>query len=130
MSIRVKRALIAVAALAVVLTAFSAGPAYAQKKSKAKQVQGQYLSFDEATSTIKVKEKGKERVYTVKPEGSILTRTAVKINGHGAKITELPPNSRIILYWMPDEKDPKKRFARTIDAPNIPEDLQEEFDKN
>ena len=130
MSIRVKRALIAVTALAVVLAAFSADPAHAQKKSKVKQVQGQYLSFDEATSTIKVKEKGKEQVYTVKPEGSILSRTAVKINGHDAKITELPPNSRIILYWMPDEKDPKKRFARTIDAPNIPEDLQEEFDKN
>ena len=130
MSIRVKRALVAVAALAVVLSAFGAGPAYAQKKAKPKQVQGQYLSFDAATNTIKVKEKGKERTYTVKPEGSILTRTAVKINGHGAKITELPPNSRIILYWMPDEKDPKQRFARTIDAPNIPEDLQEEFDRN
>jgi hypothetical protein len=130
MSIRVNRTLVAVAALALVFSAVSAGPAYAQKKAKPKQVQGTYLSFDEATSTIKIKEKGKEKVYTIKPEGSILTRTAIKINGRGAKITELPPNSRIILYWIPDEKDPKMRFARTIDAPSIPEDLQEEFDKN
>ena len=104
MSIRVKRALIAVAALAVVLTAFSACPAHAQKKAKVKQVQGQYLSFDEATSTIKVKEKGKEQVYTVKPEGSILTRTAVKINGHGAKITELAQEVALLRRRL-DEVD-------------------------
>jgi hypothetical protein len=128
MSIGVKRALAAFAALAVLMVAFGAGPAQAQK-TKVKRVQGQYLSFDAENNTITVKEKGKERVYTIKPEGSILTRTAVKINGHGAHIKELPPDSRIILYWMPDEKDPKQRFARTIDAPNIPEDLQEDFDR-
>jgi hypothetical protein len=128
MSSSVKRALATIAALALVLTAVGAGPAYAQK-AKPKRVQGQFVSFDAATSTIKVKERGSEVVYTVKPEGSILTRTSVKINGLGAKVADLKPEMRIFLYWVPDEKDAKKRFARTIDVPNVPEDLQEEFDR-
>lgn len=129
MSSSVKRALATIAALALVLTAVGAGPAYAQKKAKPKRVQGQFISFDEAASTIKVKERGKEVEYTVKPEGSILTRTSVKVNGLGAKVSDLKTDMRIFLYWVPDEKDPKKRFARTIDVPNVPEDLQEEFDR-
>ncbi len=129
MSIHVKRALAAFAAVAVVVAAFGAGPAYAQKKAKPKRIQGQFMGFNAETNTITVKERGKEREYTVKPEGSILTRTAVKINGLGAHVSELPPEARIIVYWVPDENDPKKRFARTIDAPNIPEDLQEDFDR-
>ncbi len=129
MSSSVKRALATIAALALVLTAVGAGPAYAQKKSKTKRVQGQFISFDATANTIKVKERGKEIEYTVKPEGSILTRTSVKINGLGGKVTDLKADMRLFLYWIPDEKDPKKRFARTIDVPNVPEELQEEFDR-
>lgn len=129
MSSSVKRALATIAALAFVLTVVGAGPAYAQKKAKPKRVQGQFISFDATANTILVKERGKEVEYTVKPEGSILTRTSVKINGLGGKVADLKPNMRLFLYWMPDEKDPKKRFARTIDVPNVPEELQEEFDR-
>ena len=124
----VKRVLAVTAALAFVFAALGAETAHAQK-AKPKRTQGQFVSFDPNTNTIVVKEKGKDNTYTVKPEGSILTRTAVKVNGLGAKVSELKEGTRIILYWVPDEKDPKQRFARTIDAPNVPEDLEEEFDR-
>jgi hypothetical protein len=129
MSISMKRVLATIAALALVLTAVGAGPAYAQKRAKPKRIQGKFISFDATANTIKVQERGKEVEYTVKPEGSILTRTSVKINGHGAKMADLRPDMRLFLYWIPDEKDPKKKFARTIDVPNVPEELQEEFDR-
>ena len=60
----------------------------------------------------------------------MLTRTTVKINGMGAKMTDLPPKSPVIVYWIPDEKDKKQKFARSIDAPSIPEDLLDDFDIN
>ena len=129
MSISVKRALATLAAFALVLAVVGVGAAEAQKKAKPKRVQGQFVSFDAEASTIKIKERGKEKEYTVKPEGSILTRSSVKINGHGAKMTDLKEGMRLFLYWVPDEKDPKKRFARTIDVPNVPEELEEEFDR-
>lgn len=127
MSSSVKRALATLAALAMVLTVVGAAPAYA--KDKPKRVQGQFISYDPAASTIKIKERGKEVEYTVKAEGSILTRTSVKINGLGGKVTDLKPEMRLFLYWVPDAKNPKMRFARTIDVPNVPEELQDEFDR-
>ena len=89
-----------------------AADADAQRKSKTERFNGRYQGFDAATSTIKVKEKGKEEVFSIKPEGSVLTRTTVKINGRGAKIAELPMNAPVIVYWIPDEADAKKKFAR------------------
>ncbi len=127
MRIAVQRVATVLIVLALV-TSLGAAPAFAGKKSRVKKAQGKFMSFDAAASTIVVNEKGKERPYKVKPEGSILTRTAVKINGLGAKITDLPAEARIIVYWLPDEADKKQRFARTIDAPSIPKDLEAEFD--
>jgi hypothetical protein len=128
MSSSVKRALTTVAAVLFVLAVVGVESAEAQK-AKPKRVQGQFISFDAASSTVKIKERGREVEYTVKPEGSILTRTSVKINGHGATVADLKPEMRLFLYWIPDEKDAKKKFARTIDVPNVPEELQEEFDR-
>ncbi len=120
-----RAAILAIAALVVV--SLGATPALAQK-AKPKRVNAKFVSFDAASNTIVIKERGREKTYTVKPEGSILTRTAVKINGLGAKVSDIPKDAQIIVYWVPDEKDSKMRFARTIDAPNIPEDLQDDFE--
>lgn len=127
MSTRLQHALAAILGFVFVFAVVGT-PAFAQK-SKAKRETGQFISFDATANTIKVKQRGQEEEYTVKPEGSILTRTSVKINGHGAKVSDLKPEMRMIVYWIPDEKDPHKRFARTIDCPNVPKDLEDEFDR-
>lgn len=101
--------------------------AHAQRKGKTKQFTGRFEGFDPATNTITVKKGRTEEVFNVKPEGSVLTRSTVKINGMGAKMTDLPPGAPVIVYWIPDENDKQQKFARSIDAPSIPEDLLEEF---
>lgn len=120
-----------VAALVAIFTTVAVvGEAEAQRKSRSKRFEGRFQGFDEASNTITVKKGGKEEVFKVKPEGSVLTRTTVKINGMGAKVTDLPASAPVIVYWIPDENDPKAKFARSIDAPHIPEDLLDEFDNS
>lgn len=125
MHLMVRRTATWVVVLGLVAT-LGAVPAFAQSKGKTKRAEGKFQSFDPATNTIVVNERGKEQTYKVKPEGSILTRTAVKINGLGGKVSELPKDARVFIYWLPDQTDPKMRFARTIDAPSIPKDLMVE----
>lgn len=102
--------------------------AQAQRKSKTERFDGRFQGFDAATNTVKVRKGSQEEVFKVKPEGSVLTRTTVKINGHGGKVTDLPPSAPIIVYWIPDKANPKQKFARSIDAPNIPKELLDEFE--
>jgi spore germination protein GerM len=119
-----------VAALcACFLVAAVVDDAQAQRKTKTERFDGRFQGFDAATNTVKVKKGSQEEVFSVKPEGSVLTRTTVKINGHGGKVTDLPPNAPIIVYWVPDESNPKQKFARSIDAPNIPKELLDELDR-
>lgn len=97
-------------------------------KSKTKKAEGKLVKYDAAGSTIVVKEKGKEKTFAVKAEGSVLTRTTVTMNAKPAKLTDLPEGAPVIVYWIRDEDDPKKRFARKIDAPKVPEELLEGYD--
>lgn len=119
--------LVAAALVAGWIVTGATDEANAQRKSKTKQFTGRFEGFDPATNTITVKKGRNEEVFNVKPEGSVLTRSTVKINGMGAKMTDLPAGAPVIVYWIPDEKDKTQKFARSIDAPNIPEDLLEEF---
>lgn len=118
---------IAVTALACLLAGALALPADAAK-SKTKKAEGKLVKYDAEAAQITVKEKGKNFVYKVKPEGSVLTRTTVTINARPAKLNELPEGAPVIVYWIRDEKDPKVRFARKIDAPKVPEELLEGYD--
>ncbi len=115
-------ALVAVVAIAV------AAPAGAEMKSK--KAEGRFLGFDSEANTIEVKVKGKSTTFAVKPDGSVLTRTTVTINGRKAEFKDLPEKAPVIVYWRPDDADKKKKFARKVDAPRIPDDLLEEWENN
>jgi hypothetical protein len=130
MQIRANRFFAGLAALSLasLVAGVVAQPAGAQGKQKSKQARGMFMAFDPAAKTVTVKEKGKEVVYNVTPEGSVLTRTTVKINGAASMVTDLREGFPVIIYWRPDEKDKKQRYARMIDAPNVPEDLREDFE--
>jgi len=136
MKLWISRVLFALAAVVLLSGAGALSPDVASaegkcepsKVRKPKKSQGTYLGFDAASKTIKLREKGKELTYHVEPEGSVLTRTTVKINGQGAKLDELPTEARVIIYWGPLDGDKNGRCARSIDAPNIPDDLRDDFD--
>ena len=79
------------------------------------------------TVTVKVKKPGrgkdakllkknKEAVFAVKPEGSVLTRTTVAINGVKGEIADIPAGKTVNVYWRPDENDPSILRARKIDV--------------
>jgi hypothetical protein len=55
-------------------------------------------------------------VFNVQPEGSVLSRTSVAINGKKGALTDIPTGKTVIVYWIPDAKDAKARFARKIDV--------------
>lgn len=106
---------------------FGVATAEAKSKSKIKQASNvRLLSFDTEAGTMTVKEKGKKVVYTVKFEGSVLSRTTATINSKPVKLTDIPLKAPINIYWLPDEADKKKRFARKVDALKIPEELLED----
>lgn len=116
-----------IAAAVVLVFAFGVGAAEAKSKSKVKQARdARLLAFDVEAGTMTIKEKGKTVVYNVKFEGSVLTRTTAKINAKPAMLTDIPLNAVVNVYWLPDESNPKKRFARLVDAPAIPEELLED----
>ncbi len=145
MSIRIQRsarALGAVALLAAVATVGVAGEAAAQSKGKSVQTEAEWIKFDaeaknitvkvrKAGKRVKVKEavikQGKEATFDVKPEGSVLTRTTVKVNGRRGEIADIPAGKRVNIYWVVDEAKPTKRFARTIDVTFTEEELNERF---
>jgi hypothetical protein len=120
---------IGAAALALMMSPLLAGTALAAK-SKSIKTEAKFVSYDDATKTMTVKVKstgkkpknkalklktGKEAEFRIKPDGSILTKTSVTLNGKRAAIGDIPEGKTINIYWVPDEKDPNARFARKID---------------
>ena len=75
-----------------------------------------------------VKEKGKKVVYNVKFEGSVLTRTTATMNAKPVKLTQIPIKAPINIYWMPDENNPKERYARKVDALKVPKEWLEDME--
>ena len=60
--------------------------------------------------------RGKEASFNVKPEGSVMTRTTVAVNGRKGELADIPKGKTVNIYWIPDEKDKEARFARKIDV--------------
>jgi hypothetical protein len=71
--------------------------------------------------------KNKEATFAVKPEGSVLTRTTVAINGVKGEITDIPKGKTVNIYWRPDETDPNVMRARKIDVILSDAELDEKY---
>ena len=119
-----------VALLAVALFAGPAAQTAQAKKSKSIKTEATFIAYDAEAKTLEVKVKktgkkpenkklklkrGKKAVFKVKPEGSILTRTSVTLDGKRADINEIEKGQFLFIYWAPDEVDAEMRFARKID---------------
>jgi len=132
-------------AVAFALAVALAGPAFgaAEDKAKSTQSEGKLVKFDSATNTVTIKitkegkgakpapglevKKGKDATFRVQPEGSVLARTSVAINGKKGSITDIPEGKTVLVYWVTDEKDPKQRFARKIDVILSDEELDAKY---
>lgn len=134
---RIVSGLVAVASV-VVFGAVAVGVAQAAEKSV--QTEAEWIKFDAETNTVTVKVKkpgrgdaakaltrNKEAVFAVKPEGSVLTRTTVSINGKKAELTDIPAGKTVNVYWRPDETDPAIHRARKIDVILSDEELDEMY---
>ena len=125
------RILLGLAAMGLLLGGAIATPASAEKKSKVIQTEAKWVEFDPEAKTVTVPvkktgkkpkdkslklKKGQKATFTVKPEGSVLTRTTVKINGLGGALTDIPVGKSVNIYWIPDDENEGKRFARSIDV--------------
>ena len=128
-----------VAAFALAFVASAPGVAEA-RKSKSTQNEAQWIAFDAAakTITVKITKKGKgpnknllkprkEATFNVIPEGSVLTKTTVKINGMKAELQDIPEGKTVLIYWVPDEKKEGEFFARKIDVIFSEEELDERY---
>ncbi len=111
----------------------------AQAKSKSTQTEADWVKYDAASKTAVVKvrkskgpnkkslKKGKEATFNVKPEGSVLTRTSVAVNGVKGDIKDIPAGKRVNVYWVPDDKKKGEFFARKIDVVFSEEELEARF---
>lgn len=115
----------------------------AADKAKSTQSEGKWVNFDTGANTVTIKitkegkgakppaalklKKGKEAVFNVKPTGSVLTRTSVAINGKKGELGDIPEGKTVNVYWIPDESDPKSRFARKIDVILSDEELDAKY---
>jgi hypothetical protein len=118
-----------------------AGAASAQKAgAKSTQTEAVWVGFDAAAkkATVKIKKPGKgpnkdmlkanqEAVFNVEPEGSVLTRTSVAVNGVKGELKDIPAGKQVNVYWVPDEKKKGEFFARKIDVVLSEEELQERY---
>jgi hypothetical protein len=140
MHIRIERFITGLAAVALAFAFTAAFAATGQAAGKSVQTEAEWISYDpEAkTVTVKVKKPGRgkdarllrrnrEAVFAVKPEGSVLTRTTVAINGVKGEISEIPSGKTVNVYWRPDEEDPSILRARKIDVIMSDEELDAKY---
>ncbi len=120
-----------VSLVALVSLVFVLAPAGASaKKSKSIKTEAFFVSLDTKKNVMEVKVKktgkkpknkklklktGKKATFNVKPEGSVLKRTTVALDGQRVDINEIEPNQFLFIYWVPDEGNPDERFARKVD---------------
>ncbi len=136
------RNFVVIAASLAVGVAGLATAAHAQGDQKSVQNEAQFVSFDEATSSVAVKilnkgkgntalmkqfadqvKSGKEATFNVIPTGSVLTRTSVAVNGVKGEMKDLQAGKRILIYWLEDPKKKGELFARKIDVVFSEEEL-------
>lgn len=116
-------------ALIALLCAAPSRPAAAEPKSKQIETEAVFKAYDSASKTITVTvikpgknapgieklKKGKDAVFNVADEGSVLTRTTVKLlTGQAATFSELQAGKKVKIFWIPDEKKQGERFARSV----------------
>ena len=132
-----------VLAVAAACLLVAAAASAADDKAKSTQSEGKWVKFDSAANTVTVKitkegkgakppaelkvKKGREATFKVNPTGSVLSRTSIAINGKKGEITDIPEGKTVNVYWVPDEKDPKTRFARKIDVILSDEELDAKY---
>jgi len=120
--------------LALVFGATLASQAMAAP-AKSTRTEARFIKFDADKKTVSVKaekskgpnrkllKRGKEATFNVIPEGSILTRTSVAINGKRGQISDIPAGKKVNVYWVPDPKKKGQFFARKIDVVLSEEEL-------
>jgi hypothetical protein len=117
--------------------------ANAEKKHKSVQTEAKWVSFDAEAKQVTIKvvkpgkikdkklkkefKKGKKVTLDVTPEGSIMTRTTVAVNGMKSEIEKIPVGKRVYVYWVVDDSKPSGRFARKIDVIFSAEELAERY---
>ena len=92
--------------------------------AEAEQITVKVRKTGKGKDAKKMLKKGKEAVFHVKPEGSVLTRTTVKVNGKAGKLTDIPEGKRVMIYWQAKDGAP---HARSIDVVFSEEELNERF---
>jgi hypothetical protein len=140
-SIRAKRVLGGLTALAFA-GLLAAAPGAIAKEQKSTRNEAEWVKYDPAAKTVTLKIKkmglgdgaktlkvGQEAVFNVQPEGTVLTRTSVAVNGKKGALTDIPPGKTVLVYWVPDAKDPNGRFARKIDVILSEQELDEKYGK-
>ena len=85
---------------------------------------GRLADQGNAAAQLKV---GQEAVFNVQPEGSVLSRTSVAVNGKKGALTDIKPGKTVLVYWVPDPKDAKAKFARKIDVILSEQELDERY---
>jgi hypothetical protein len=68
-----------------------------------------------------------DATFNVIPEGSVLTRTSVAINGVKGELKDIPAGKTVLLYWVPDPNKQGAFFARKIDVVFSEEELDEKY---
>lgn len=129
MRTRIERFIMGLAALALAIGFTAAFPVSARAGGKSVQTEAEWIGYDREAKTVTVKvtkpgrgedarrlKRNEEAVFAVTPEGSVLTRTTVAINGVKAEIAEIPAGRTVNVYWRPDDKDPSVLRARKIDV--------------
>jgi hypothetical protein len=121
-------------ASAVVLALLVGGAFEARaQKEKGTQIEteAEFLRYDAAAHTITVKvikpgkgatpprelklRQGQEAAFRVKEEGSVLSRTTVKLqSGVAGAFTDLEAGRKVRVFWIPDPNDKQARFARSV----------------
>jgi hypothetical protein len=95
-------------------------------KTESQRTAGKFVKWDKDAGTVLVKEKGKDVLFSVIAEGSVLTRTTVTVKAKPAKLADLQEGQIVVVYWRPAASDPNKKDARKIDAVSLPEGTQAE----
>jgi len=115
--------------LALTLTIAPFDRAEAKTGGKSVQTEAEWVKFDAEAKTVTAKvkkpgrgsdakmlKKNKQATWAVEPEGSVLVRTTVSINGVKGELGDIPAGKTVNIYWRPDEKDPTIPRARKIDV--------------
>jgi hypothetical protein len=129
------------AGIAAFAFALLVGAAAAQAApAKSTQNEGEWVKYDPAAQIVVVKitkagkgpnskmvKAGEEVTFKVKAEGSVLTRTTVKINGKKAELTDIPEGKTVLIRWIPDEAQKGAYFARGVDVIFSEKELEERY---